>query len=638
MGPRARKRGGAGGDNQPIAAFHSGAASRLAKIRDDIVAGRYTHLPYRTVSIPKKDQTERILRIPSIADRIVHTAIAQTIGPTLDAQFEPSSFGYRPGRSVGEAVQKIEAYRDAGYWYVVEADIEDFFDTVDHGRLLAKLALALPKEPQIVDLIAEILSHQAVQAGGAAAKGLAQGSPLSPLLANLYLDALDERLERGGVRLVRFADDFILLCKKQAKARDAIEVAAQTLASEGLTLNREKSRVSDFSKGFGFLGHLFVRSFAIPQPGETSDNTKSLLQAVAGQDEDAAEAEKTAAKENDAGYDQGERVLYVLEPGRKVDIRNLSFCVLNQTGQEMAAISHSRVDRIEIGDGVDVAPSVLTHALHTQTDLAFISGDGTPLAQLTLPNTSAALLQQKQASAANNYTSALPYVRAIADARIRNQRTQLFRLNRTLKSDEVTQALAAMGRHLRKLPHLDTIEGIRGIEGVCAAEYWPALGITCQNAPTPLRRSRPARDPLNAAINYLTAILARDMRAAIISSGLHPGFGMLHATTDRTDAAVYDLMEPFRAPLTEGIAVTLFNQNRLRPGMFNKSSRRLQMSMDARRALIKAYEAATARRVNVRGRKHKLAWRPMMRRQALDLCAALRKDDPALFLPYLMEA
>ena len=196
------------------------------------------------------------MRIPSVADRVVHTALALTIGPVLDAQFEPSSFGYRPGRSVSQAVQAIEAYRDAGYWHVVDADIEDFFDTVDHDRLMAKLTAAFPEERQLTDLISEILAHQAQQTGCAAAKGLAQGSPLSPLMANLYLDALDETLSQGGIKLVRFADDFVLLCKKQSRAEDALNLAAKELAAEGLKLNRDKSRVSDFSKGFTFLGHM----------------------------------------------------------------------------------------------------------------------------------------------------------------------------------------------------------------------------------------------------------------------------------------------------------------------------------------------------------------------------------------------
>ncbi|MBL3587685.1 CRISPR-associated endonuclease Cas1 [Rhodovulum sulfidophilum] len=164
------------------------------------------------------------------------------------------------------------------------------------------------------------------------------------------------------------------------------------------------------------------------------------------------------------------------------------------------------------------------------------------------------------------------------------------------------------------------------------------MGRLCEEAHRPFRRQRPAEDPLNAAINYLSAILERDTRAAVLAAGLHPGFGLLHRPQDRAEACVYDLMEPFRAPLTEGLAVFLFNARRLRPQMFAGVGGGVRISTEGRRALIAGYETAVARRVNVPDRSHKLAWRPMMRRQAQDLAQALRAGDPARFRPYRMEA
>ncbi len=320
-------------------------------------------------------------------------------------------------------------------------------------------------------------------------------------------------------------------------------------------------------------------------------------------------------------------------------LRNLSFAVENAEGREMAVIAHHRVDRIEIGPLAGVDPAVYEHCLATETDLALVDGHGETRGMLVAPVAGRGELHLRQAAAVLDGQACAGFARRLAEARIRNQRTQLFRLNRRRQCGEVTRALAAMGRLLRKLPRCEDVAAIRGIEGAAGAEYWPALALLADGAPQPFRRRRPATDPLNATINYLAAILERDMRAAVLAAGLHPGFGFLHATRERADPSVYDLMEPFRAPLTEGLAAYLFNARRLRPQMFAPlDDGGVRIGRDAVRAIIKGYETAVARRVNITGSKGRLAWRPMMRHQARSLARALREGGPEAFQPYLMEA
>lgn len=211
--------GCSGGDNLTISMFQPGAARRLAKIANDLKTGTYQPNPYRVVDIAKKKGGHRRLLIPSLADRVIHTALAQVLSPVLEPQFEEASYAYRPGRSVKQAVQAIERWRNAGFWHVIEADIVGFFDAIRHDLLLTKLDDALdglPGAVEIADLIALLLEHQSLEAG-IMGRGVAQGSPLSPLLANLYLDAVDEAMVGKGVRLVRFADDFVILCKKTTR-------------------------------------------------------------------------------------------------------------------------------------------------------------------------------------------------------------------------------------------------------------------------------------------------------------------------------------------------------------------------------------------------------------------------------------
>jgi len=630
--------GAAGGDGVSIAAYQAGVGRRLSILADALSQNSFAPLPYRSLDIAKPKGGTRRLMIPSVQDRVVHTALAMTLTPVLDPQFEDASFAYRPGRSVRQAVQAIENWRDQGYWHVIEADIVGFFDAVRHDLLLTKLEAALQghKGAQAVTaLVAYLLEHQA-QETGVMGKGVAQGSPLSPLLANLYLDALDEDIHGRGIRLVRFADDFVVLCKKRKSAEAALVEVRDCLAGHGLDMHPEGTRIIDFDRGFEFLGTMFVRSFALQQVSDPEDDMMSLLR-----DLGAEESKLTATVKDElhSGYDRGDRVLYLTERGRRLGLRNLSFAVMGVSGNELAAIAHNRVDRIEIGPGIDVDFAVLDHALATDTELVLINGRGETRGRLAAPDGEQASLHLMQARAVLDAGASVTIARVLVDARIRNQRTQLFRLNRRQDLAAVTVALASMGRHLRKLPGAKSVASLRGLEGAVAADYWPALGLLTKNAPQPFLRKRPATDPLNAAINYLTALLARDVRAGVIAAGLHPGFGALHVARDRGDAMVYDMMEPFRAPLTEGLAVFLFNANRLRPEMFSPPGQDgIRMDQLARRALIVGYEDAIAKRIKATGRTTKLAWRVMMRRQAQDLAVALRSNALPEFRPYLMEA
>ena len=162
----------------------------------------------------------RHLMIPTVRDRIVHTAIAHALDPVLEPLFESTSFAHRPGKSVTQAVERIEALLRKGFTHVVEADIVSYFDNVDQTILTGKLKKALASTPgadPLIDTIEVILHYHGI-ALGTEDIGLVQDSPLSALLANLYLDALDEAFNKQNVRIIRFADDFVLLCKSRHSA------------------------------------------------------------------------------------------------------------------------------------------------------------------------------------------------------------------------------------------------------------------------------------------------------------------------------------------------------------------------------------------------------------------------------------
>lgn len=232
--------GAAGGDGMTLKMYEEGLSIRLMRLQRDLRNGTYVPGPVREVQLPKKDGGIRPLAIPCIGDRVVQTAAAMILGPLLEAEMEDSSYGYRSGRSVRMAVTRISQHRRNGYTWVVDGDIERYFENVPHALLLERLSRSV-SDPLLLDLIGLWLD-----CGGFDGVGLPQGAPISPLLSNLYLDQIDEEIEGRGIRLVRFADDFVLLCKSKFAAHEALKKMSALLEKYGLKLNPDKTRVVPF--------------------------------------------------------------------------------------------------------------------------------------------------------------------------------------------------------------------------------------------------------------------------------------------------------------------------------------------------------------------------------------------------------
>jgi RNA-directed DNA polymerase len=257
---RVRANGGAPGrDGMTIEKYAEDAEQRLQRLSQELRAKTYRPQPVRRVFIPKSGGGQRPLGIPTIRDRIVQQALAQVLGPIFEAKFSSRSHGFRPGRGCATALQVVDRAVRHGYEWVVDADIQSFFDTVDHERLLAALNEEVA-DGSVLKLIRRIL-----QAGVSLPEtaeieptelGTPQGGPLSPLLANVYLHAFDTVVVQAGYGLVRYADDFVIFAKSESEAVAALELARSVLEGHwGLRLHPEKTRVVSVTRGFEFLGY-----------------------------------------------------------------------------------------------------------------------------------------------------------------------------------------------------------------------------------------------------------------------------------------------------------------------------------------------------------------------------------------------
>lgn len=628
--------GGPGGDGETISDFGRDTYAGVMQLRSEVLQGTYRGRPYKKIAVPKRKSGTRMLTIPAVRDRVLHTSIASALMPIMESMFQDSSFAYRPNRGVAKAVERIEMWHRRGFDVVIEADIVGYFDNIDQARLIARLEevlAALPSASTVIALVRQVLTEQAV-ALATPGTGIAQGSPLSPLLANLYLNALDEALETSNIKIVRFADDFVLLCKSECVAKNALIHCARVVEELGLKLHADGTRIVSFDRGFDFIGYLFVRSMAVK-----ADRHELEQPAKSKASPDIGEDGVFVIEEGGSRFDEGKRVLYVLDPAHELSRRNRSFAVLRADGSELIAIPHRRLGRVEIGPGVSYGHNAVELALDVGVELALVDNYGQTRGAVARTALHHGGLHLAQARAINDAPFRVDIAKQLINARIRNQRTQLLRLNRDKQAPEIDGALASMRRNLVSLEHASAVNEVMGFEGASTAAFWPALGQMLKMPATNFRRSRPAADPLNAVINYLTGILERDIRAAIHNVRLHQGFAFLHGTRDNHDGLVYDLIEPFRAPLTEGLAVFLINANRVKSDTFGEIGiEGLVIFSQGRKAIVQGYESAVARRVNVPGKAHKLDWRQMMRWQAQSLVQAVSKSDASLFSPYVMES
>lgn len=261
-------RGAGGVDGQTIVAFEADAQHQLEALRRRLLsAERYVPPPVRRVEIPKPDGRVRPLGIPTVGDRVVQQAVVQVIGPAFEARFLPCSFGYRPGRSAQAAVWWVnKAIRDGDRW-VAEFDIVGFFDNLNHQRLLREVGKVID-DPEVLGLIrrwlrAGVLTETALEAR---TTGTPQGGVISPLLANIYLHRLDSEVRSAGFRLIRYADDFVILCDRRWKAEAADRLVRHILADIGLQVAETKSAIVKAADGFEFLGFTVHGRFLRPRP------------------------------------------------------------------------------------------------------------------------------------------------------------------------------------------------------------------------------------------------------------------------------------------------------------------------------------------------------------------------------------
>jgi RNA-directed DNA polymerase len=270
----ASNKGAAGVDRISIKCFRSKAQWYLEELERDLCDGSYQPAPVKRVHIPKSRKKTRPLGIPTVKDRIVQTALKMVLEPIFENEFLEISYGFRPKRGCKDALREVDRLIKEGYTWAVDADVRSYFDSIPHSRLL-NLIRERVSDGKILRLIELFLNQEIMEDMKLwnPIKGTPQGAVLSPLLANVYLHQLDLTLQRYGHKIIRYADDFVVLCRGKEEAKEARAKIQLWIGQNGLQLSQEKTHIGNCledGQGFDFLGYRF-------EGGCRSVRSKSLM-------------------------------------------------------------------------------------------------------------------------------------------------------------------------------------------------------------------------------------------------------------------------------------------------------------------------------------------------------------------------
>jgi RNA-directed DNA polymerase len=264
----ARNQGAAGVDHVTISMFEAHLEDELRRLSEELRTGTYRPQAIRRHYIPKPGtQEKRPLGIPTVRDRVVQTALRMALEPIFEHEFAEHSYGFRPKRGCKDALRRVDGLLKDGYSYIVDADLKSYFDTIPHDRLLALIGQKV-SDGRVLSLI-EAFLKQGVMDGlreWTPEMGSPQGAVISPLLSNIYLNPLDHMMAQEGFAMVRYADDFVILCRRPEDAARALARVQEWTATAGLTLHPTKTRIVNAAEdGFDFLGYRFERGRRFPR-------------------------------------------------------------------------------------------------------------------------------------------------------------------------------------------------------------------------------------------------------------------------------------------------------------------------------------------------------------------------------------
>ncbi|XHX78427.1 MAG: CRISPR-associated endonuclease Cas1 [Stenomitos frigidus ULC029] len=554
------------------------------------------------------------------------------------------------------AVQRVGYWRDQGYEWVLDGDLVCYFDNVQHDRLFAEVEERVKPDDLIpaqtlfalrsplFGLLAGWIEAGVQTPEGLVfpAKGIAQGSVVSPILANVYLDDFDESLRAEDLKLVRFADDFVVMAKSQDQIIQAQQDVADALQPMGLQLHPEKTQLTDFDRGFRFLGHAFAGNLIVPvqkhQPLvlPTQEREESHRLAYADptvqptQMQQAMVATLKAAHQPIPpplyvvlGYSVREwkpitiesqewewkpdmTTLYLVQQGTTLRKEQGRFLIEAASKERSGArqqaqgkespveIPIAEVERVLVFGQVQLTTAAITACLEAQIPVVFLSQLGDYKGHLWSAELTDLPAEAMQFQRWQDTAFQLGMAKSLVFGKLMNSKQLLLRLNRKRQLPAVVEAIQRLDQFVASAETTDNLESLRGFEGISAAVYFPALGQLLTNSGFSLtgRNRRPPTDPPNSLLSFGYTLLFHNVMSLLLAEGLNPYLGNLHRSERKEPHLAFDLMEEFRSPVVDSLMVMLVNKQILKPTDFTWPNQEggVYLHDTARRVFLKQFE------------------------------------------------
>jgi CRISP-associated protein Cas1 len=548
---------------QGVARFAEDADEHLARIAADLCAGTYKPGQLTPVGLPRPDGRLRMLHVPTVRDRVVERSILAVLTPEIDPLLGPFSYAYRPGLGVADAAQAIAVLRDEGLTWAARADFHDCFGSIPVPRL-RRLLSALIEDRDLLALIGSLQDRHAAAHGSAAVvSGLPQGSPLSPLWANLVLAQFDSQVVRAGFPLIRYSDDLVALAASRDEAWEAMRVMSEAAAGLGMPLAAGMSAVMSFEEGFCFVGEDFGPRYPPVLAGHR-----------------VAEPAR--------------RVLYLAMQGAHARMESGRILVASARDEELLDVPSGLVERIVCFGAIGISAGLRSWALESGVDVVFLSRRGSYLGQAWPAGSSQRIARLRaQMSFASDSARLMAFARAVVDAKVRKQIVLLQRFARRDNAEAVMARAEHMEGLLAMLPDCGTRDECMGIEGAAAREYFAALEqIVPEDMHFTGRSRQPPEDLVNAALSYGYAIILGETVSALCAAGLDPAIGFLHGEQDRRPSLALDLMEEFRPLVVDQVVIAAARKAELRPehGHREEAVHGVLLTKAGREILVAGYE------------------------------------------------
>jgi len=548
-------------DGQPDAEvenFERDAARRLSDLSTRLGAGEWQPEPARRIEIPKASGGVRRLAVPTVADRVVERALLDVLDPVVDPKLLPWSFAYRRGLGAKDAVAALTEARDAGATWVARADIDDCFDRIPQWEVMRRLRAVVDDE-RVVHLVGALLDRDVRgERTTDRGRGLHQGSVLSPLLSNLYLNTFDRRMLEAGFRVIRYSDDFAIPVESRLEGERALQAASTELSDLRLELNAGKCHVASFEDGVRFLGETVTASTlaaadTLSHPLETS--------------------------------------VYVDRQGSMVRVRGDRLIVTD--GEEsLLRLNLRRIRQVVCYGRIGLSTAFLQRAAERGIEVVLLSESGTLGGRLTVPATSDPSARRAQFRAADDANRSRGIAAGFVSGKINNMRVTLLRTATRTDDLDAADAAQRLENAQDQVDEARDINHLLGLEGAASRDYMQGLRrMVDADWRFTSRQRRPPPDPVNAMLSYGYTIFCHEAIAALEAAGLDPMVGFLHQHRWGRPALALDLMEEFR-PLTVDVAVwRCLSTRQVRPEQFTvEPDVGCRMGDDARYTFLAAYE------------------------------------------------